>query len=193
MSQSIQAARTQNFRQLPATLTDLNNITQFYNPSQSKATNVRPPKNRHFTQRASSQSQNTQNAVITFGNYALQRCDDPNTKFRPIIGMQLTEKQQCLLDNLWHIQTMPQASTFKVQVLNALNIYFYEQSSKTPEKPQRPKFTHYVIFRGTKIGIFNKWETVAKHIQCPNPITINEERECQMDTGPCPGFCSAYK
>ncbi|KAJ0482744.1 hypothetical protein HanIR_Chr13g0657291 [Helianthus annuus] len=65
---------------------------------------------------------------------------------------------------------MPQASTFKVQVLNALSIYFYEQSSKTPEKQQKPMFTHYVIFRGTKIDIFNKWEIVAKHIQCPNPI-----------------------
>ena len=65
---------------------------------------------------------------------------------------------------------MPQASTFKVQVLNALSIYFCDQSTKKLEIQQKPKFTHYVIFRGTKIGIFNKWETVAKYIQCPNPI-----------------------
>ena len=64
---------------------------------------------------------------------------------------------------------MPQALTFKVQILNALCIYLTEQSAKVPEKTQK-KFTDYIIFRGTKIGIFNKQETVAKFTQCPNPI-----------------------
>ena len=64
---------------------------------------------------------------------------------------------------------MPQASTFKVQVLNALCIYFSEQKY-TVSKQQTKRFSHYVTFRGTKIGIFNKWETMMKHIQCPNPV-----------------------
>ncbi|KAI3829486.1 hypothetical protein L1987_03611 [Smallanthus sonchifolius] len=92
-------------------------------------------------------------------------------KFHPNHGITLIDKQQCLLDNLWHIQTMPHASSFKVQILNALSIYFSEQGTKCPEKTQpSPKFTHYIIFRGTKIGIFNKWEIVAKYIQCHGPI-----------------------
>ncbi|KAI3815370.1 hypothetical protein L1987_15036 [Smallanthus sonchifolius] len=110
-------------------------------------------------------------STISFGSYALQICTDQHTKFRPISGIKPTDKQQCLLDNLWHVQTMPHASAFKVQILNALSIYFHEQQAKSPETQiTKPKFTHYIIFRGTKIGIFNKWETVIKHIQCPGPI-----------------------
>ncbi|CAH1444412.1 unnamed protein product [Lactuca virosa] len=86
-----------------------------------------------------------------------------------MIGVNLTEDQQCLLDNLWHIQTVPQASSFKVQILNALSFYFHKQSSLTPEK-QIKKFTHYVIIRGTKVGIFNNWATVIKYIECQNPL-----------------------
>ncbi|KAK1432173.1 hypothetical protein QVD17_09065 [Tagetes erecta] len=147
-SQSNRAPSTQSFRKLPASIDDLSSATQFYNPSQSRIMDVRPPRHKPFIQRTSSHTQNTQNAIITFDNYALQRCYDPNTKFRPIMGITMTEEQQCLLDNLWHIQTMPQASTFKVQVLNALSFYFHEQSAKIPEKIHKVKFTHYVIFRG---------------------------------------------
>ncbi|KAI3810989.1 hypothetical protein L1987_20703 [Smallanthus sonchifolius] len=52
---------------------------------------------------------------ISFGSYALQTCQDTHMKFHPNNGIKLTEKQQCLMDNLWHIQTMPHASSFKVQ------------------------------------------------------------------------------
>ena len=87
-----------------------------------------------------------------------------------MIEMDLTEEQQCLLDNLWHIQTMPQASTFKVQVLNALSVYFSEQKRTIISQQQAKRYSHYVVFRGTKIGIFNKWETMRKYIQCPSPV-----------------------
>ena len=85
MGQSIRAEKIQNLRQLPASLTDSNISIQVCKPS------TRPPKNKHFTTRTTSYTDNTQNFVITFGNYALQRCNDPNKKFRPIIGMELTE------------------------------------------------------------------------------------------------------
>ncbi|KAK1419441.1 hypothetical protein QVD17_28608 [Tagetes erecta] len=120
MSQSIRAPSTQDLRKLPASIADLSSTTQFYNPSQSKIMDIRPPRNKQFTQRTSSHIQKTQNAVITFGNYSLQRCDDPSTKFRPIMGIVMTEEQQCLLDNLWHIQTMPQASTLEEPKLGFL-------------------------------------------------------------------------
>lgn len=104
-----------------------------------------------------------------FGSISLQKCFEENKKFRPMTGIILTEKQQCLIDNLWHLQTSPQAANFKVQVLNALSVYFQEQTQKKSEK-QKQRFSHYVIFRGTKLGIFHKWETVAKYIQIPKPI-----------------------
>ncbi|KAK9065404.1 hypothetical protein SSX86_016787 [Deinandra increscens subsp. villosa] len=193
LNQSMQADKIYSQRQAASSYDCLENITQVflpttpvhnstkqvysptsvvYNPTeiykQSPTRRLPPsikPKNLQFKQVDTSPT----NQVITFGNYSLPKCNDHNTKFRPIIGLSLTEKQQCLLDNLWHIQTMPQASSFKVQVLNALSIYFQEQTVKIPEK-QKPKFTHYIIFRGNKLGIFNKWETVAKYINCYGPI-----------------------
>lgn len=120
------------------------------------------------TQSSQSYTEKTEN-VIFYGTYALQKFSEPHRKFRPLTGIKLTEKQQCLLDNFWHVQTVSQAASHKVQILNALCIYFKEQSLKIPEQRQR-KYTHYVIFKGTKLGIFNKWETVAKHIQCIQPI-----------------------
>ncbi|KAK1429589.1 hypothetical protein QVD17_11803 [Tagetes erecta] len=149
MSQSIRAPSTQDLRKLPASIADLSSTTQFYNPSQSKIMDIRPPRNKQFTQRTSSHIQKTQNAVITFGNYALQRCDDPSTKFRPIMGIVMTEEQQCLLDNLWHIQTMPQASTFKVQVeiLEAKNAQLLQKLEKRERKENTSLYINYDMFR----------------------------------------------
>jgi len=103
LSQSTQAAYTHSLRQLPASIAGIDSITQFYNPSQSMVMDFLPPKNRQFTQRASSYTQFTQSSTIStivFGSYALQRCDNPHLKFRPNNGLKLTDKQQCLLDNL---------------------------------------------------------------------------------------------
>ena len=74
------------------------------------------------TNSSDSTRKDSHDSIITFGKYPLPKCYDMNQKFRPMIGMDLTEEQQCLLDNLWHIQTMPHASTFKVQVLSALSV-----------------------------------------------------------------------
>ena len=32
------------------------------------------------------------------------------------------------------------------------------------------KFSHYVIYRGTKLGVFHDFNTVRKFINCPNPL-----------------------
>ena len=42
----------------------------------------------------------SQTSIITFGKCPLPKCYDMNKKFRPMIGMELIEEQQCLLDNL---------------------------------------------------------------------------------------------
>lgn len=67
------------------------------------------------------------------------------------------------------MQTIAGATSFKVQVLNALCFYFQQQKSKTNFVPQR-KFSHYVIYRGTKLGVFHNFDTVRKYIICEKPI-----------------------
>ena len=111
-----------------------------------------------------------QQLTITFGPNTLPVCTDESKKFRPMTGINLTAQQQCLLDNLWHIHTYPTESAKKVQILNSLGYFFMETFQKTPVKTNFKRFSHYIIFRGTKVGIFNRWETVVKHIQCTDPL-----------------------
>ena len=174
MHAAIKAENTYSFSQQP--IMEVKGITQHYsalqslNYSPSQGTKPRMEnRNRPQIPYGASSSKPTQNTQITFGNYALSICFDETKKFIPIIGMSLTKEQHCLLDNLWHIQTFPQASTFKVQVLNALSFYFQQfQTQRNPEQNLK-KFSHYIIFRGTKVGIFHNWTIVLKHIQCPSP------------------------
>lgn len=105
-----------------------------------------------------------------FGSLILSTYNDPSKKFKPYTGVEIDSQQQCLLDNLWHIQTLPNATAFKVQTLNALSFYFSDlKKENLGSRKFSQRFTHYVIFRGTKLGVFHDFNTVRKFINCPNP------------------------
>lgn len=146
--------------------------------------NLAMPATEQTTERESSSSQPTEKGVppstyiprknsgqeqIRFGTIFLSEFPDiGNRKFKPFPGLNLDRSQQCLLDNLWHIQTIGTATTLKVQCLNALSMYFSENNPKIHKK----KFTHYVIFRGLKTGVFHNFNTVKNYILCDKPIFV---------------------
>lgn len=80
-----------------------------------------------------------------FGSVLLNICTDQNKKFKPYTGIEVNPQQQCLLDNLWHVQTLPNATSFKVQILNALSFYFSSLKNENKTFPDK-MFSHYVIY-----------------------------------------------
>lgn len=106
---------------------------------------------------SSQMSHNLQNSqiptysVLTFGDFQLQKCYDK--KFRAPKSINLTEKQQCLLDNLWHLKTLPESAGSKAYVLNALCSYFYDKSKK-PQK-NKTKFFPIMLFLEAQKLVFS--------------------------------------
>lgn len=73
----------------------------------------------------------------SFETTKLQVCKNPVAKFKAHSYLDLNDQDQCFLANLWHLQTHPNATNFKVQVLNALSIYFFENNKKSKTQKQK--------------------------------------------------------
>lgn len=73
-----------------------------------------------FTQNG--QSNNT--SLMNFGGITLPKFTDGDSRrFRPLITI-TDDSQRCLLDNVWHLQTDPKATKYKIAIANALAYYF---------------------------------------------------------------------
>ena len=88
-SQITQTEKIHSFQQFNPIM-DVQILNKF-NPAKVKQWN---PNSSESTRKDS------QTSIITFGKCPLPKCYDMNKKFRPMIGMELIEEQQCLLDNL---------------------------------------------------------------------------------------------
>ncbi|KAK3184720.1 hypothetical protein Dsin_032006 [Dipteronia sinensis] len=105
---------------------------------------------------------------------------DESKHWRPAKGTSLNKQEQNLLNHLWAI---PQTKTHRQnyqRVLNCLNVYFHyaKKTGKastaalgtsfgTPNlRPNNAarSFSHYVVYNGSKYGIYSRWIDVETSI-----------------------------
>lgn len=101
--------------------------------------------------------------------------------WRPTRGTSLTKWEHTLLNHLWAIPQIKANKQNYQLVLNCLNVHFHYSkrtgkdstsalgsTSGTPNlRPNNASrsFSHYVVFTGSKTGIYTKWQDVQTAIQ----------------------------
>lgn len=61
---------------------------------------------------------------MRFGNQELQQYIRPKEHFNFEARQQLDQVQNCLVDNIWNIPTVPSIANYKITIINALINYF---------------------------------------------------------------------
>lgn len=88
---------------------------------------------------------------MRFGNQELQQYTRPEEQFHFEVRPQLDPIQNCLIDNIWNILTVPSIANYKITMINASASYF----ETTIQKPEGKKYSCYAVSTGSQAGVYS--------------------------------------
>lgn len=91
-----------------------------------------------------------------FVNQELPQCVKPEEQFCFETRQTLNQIQNCVIDNIWNILSIPSTLSYKIAVINALVNYF----QTTIHKLEGKKISCYTVLIGSQAGVYTTWDEV---------------------------------